>query len=255
MRCHEFEQQLQQTLDARLPVQLSTAQAAHATTCESCRQQAQGFQHLTALVRPARLTNLKPLLADRIVAEVISGRFADQDDAESESITTIPERTYDVAPRRLSGWMVALLSLSAVVLLGVGLIAVTKRGEAPNVPAVATRTLPQSPAPAVQPSAVAAASTPASATPTSPAGPEGSPIAIAKSWDYPIAISAWPKDFPEAVSKLEEVEEYAPGFRPIKASFTTAIDTLMQTWPVGKDSHMMPRPDTGFSPGVQPVSA
>lgn len=261
MRCHEFEQQLQLNLDSRQGNMLTAAQAEHAAHCEACRRQAQDFQQLVSSLRPATSWQVPPVLAQQIVAEVLKGRFADMDEleeAEANNAVAPSSPLYDVAPRRMSGWMLGLLALSAVMLMGVGIAIVGQGKKEQNAPALVNSQpiLPKkSPTQAekqVVKSLPANSGTPSA---VNSQGTEPSSTSETTSWEYSTAIASLPKDIPDAVSKLEEVEEYAPGFRPIRASFSTAIDTLKRTWPVGKETHMMPRPDTGFAPLGRPISA
>lgn len=261
MRCHEFEQQLQLNLDSRQGNMLTAAQAEHAAHCESCRRQAQDFQQLVSSLRPGSSWKAPPALAQQIVAEVLKGRFADMDEleeSEADHAVAPSPPLYDVAPRRISGWMLGLLALSAVMLMGVGIAIVGQGKKEQNGPAlVNSQPIQPKKAPALAEKQVVKSLPAPAGTPSAPnsQGTEPSTTYETASWEYSSAIASLPKDIPDAVSKLEEVEEYAPGFRPIRASFSTAIDTLKRTWPVGKETHMVPRPDTGFAPFSRPFSA
>lgn len=258
MRCHEFEQQLQLNLDSRQGNMLTAAQAEHAAHCESCRRQALDFQQLVSALRPASSWKAPPALAQQIVAEVLKGRFADMDELEeteaNHTVAPFPP-LYDVAPRRMSGWMLGLLALSAVMLMGVGIAIVGQGKKEQSGPAlVNSQPVPTTKTPAVNEQQIVK-SPPIAPSAVIPQETELGSSTETASWEYSTAIASLPKDIPDAVSKLEEVEEYAPGFRPIRASFSTAIDTLKRTWPVGKETHMVPRPDTGFAPFSRPFSA
>ncbi|MGV3605445.1 MAG: anti-sigma factor family protein [Planctomycetaceae bacterium] len=258
MRCHEFEQQLQLNLDSRQGNMLTAAQAEHAAHCESCRRQALDFQQLVSALRPASSWKAPPALAQQIVAEVLKGRFADMDELEeteaNHAVAPSPP-LYDVAPRRMSGWMLGLLALSAVMLMGVGIAIVGQGKKEQSGPAlVNSQPVPTTKTPAVNELQIVK-SPPIAPSAVIPQETELGANTETTSWEYSTAIASLPKDIPDAVSKLEEVEEYAPGFRPIRASFSTAIDTLKRTWPVGKETHMVPRPDTGFAPFSRPFSA
>lgn len=265
MRCHELEQQLQETLDLRRPLALNAAQAAHVETCDTCRIQVQDFQQLRELLAPRKKHSGNALIAQQIVVAALQGQFSDHDEVELAQGKAAPAyQGYTPATKPRSSWYVALLSLSAVALVGATLSMIPRQAKDstllvanPGSPAVAQANVPTAPAP-VEEKLVATKGAPL----VQPADPDAAAMATAPQlqttpigWEYQMAISNWSKELPDAVSKLEEVQEFTPGLRPIKASFSTAIDTLLRTFPGSRDNHMMPRPDTGYAPLSQPVSA
>lgn len=265
MRCHDLEQQLQETLDLRRPIELSASQAAHVETCDHCRIQVQDFQQLRDVLTPRPKHSVNANFAQQIVVAALQGQFADNDELELVPGKPTPAyRGYTPAGKQRSGWYIAILSLSAIVLVGATL-SMIPRGQENAALHVANAGSPAVAKVNVLPAPTQAQENPAVVTTAplvQPTDPDAAALATMPrvqttniGWEYQMAISNWSKELPEAVSKLEEVQEFTPGLRPIKASFSTAIDTLLRTFPGSRDNHMMPRPDTGYAPLSQPVSA
>jgi hypothetical protein len=55
--------------------------------------------------------------------------------------------------------------------------------------------------------------------------------------EYRELFHLWALQLPDAVEQLESVEQYAPGIRPVRASFVVAIDTLYRTIPGSREPH------------------
>jgi hypothetical protein len=55
--------------------------------------------------------------------------------------------------------------------------------------------------------------------------------------DYRTTISLWAQQWPVAVDKIDAFEQYAPGIRPIRASFSAALDALRRTLPGSSEAN------------------
>ena len=88
----------------------------------------------------------------------------------------------------------------------------------------------------------ATASTISPAVPTAVAKPDS----YSSYEEYREVFVSFSEQLPQTVSHLEDVDALAPGIRPIRASFSTAIDTLRKTISVGSRDHRALRPDTSW---------
>lgn len=261
MKCIDFENRLNELLDDRLSPQEDAALIGHAENCVDCREmlaaQENLFLGMAALQRRTPWLDIGP----RVLSEL-----------------NTPVASINLPPpvRRPLRWL-PLLASAAVVLIAVGvgfwIVGRNNRGSevaqpgaksqdkerhqglsviqpggrrgqnivpAPQV-VPAPKSVPQSqaivvaPAPTVEPRFV---------PPLAPPQPfsqhpdiDGAIATIASQWQ---SSSQWQVE-------TINVEQYAPGIRPIRESFEVAIDALLKTIPQGK-KEARPMPPQALQP-------
>ena len=225
MRCHEFAELLNRVLDDRRPAQNDDLLSAHAQDCHHCRQV---LHHHEALF--AGLDLFEP--------PAMSSQFAER------VLAAASERALQVSPARIAPWQLArvaaLVGIAAAALLAVTLF-VNSRGrdvmEQREQTAAAKDRAVQHRANGALLGAANAGRVKRSATSVVPPEPAGSELlSAARFEEYREAIHLFAERLPGAVEQLDSVETYAPGIRPIRASFSVAIDTLRRTIPGASDS-------------------
>jgi hypothetical protein len=219
MHCREFESRLNDILDNRGQPRADGQLVAHAQVCDPCRQLLAGQQALFAGLK------------HRPLAATVSTGFADRVVAQSGATFLVGNR---VSPAR-AWWAVAtVLSTAAAVLLIVSLVWQARRG---NVPRLDNNVVNRDPA------------TPAHERLAPNGRAPGSNLAMSQS-DWLIEAPRLPSHIrgsyrgtldnlavalPETVQRLDEVEHYAPGIRPIRISFGLMFDALWRTLPGSRD--------------------
>jgi hypothetical protein len=244
MRCNEFESRLNDLLDLRRTPSADPQLLGHAAACSDCREQLAAcdllFLGLNAPSPPA----LSPGFARAVVAQAYP-----------------IARTRSIQPLALWG---AICAIAAAVLLMVSLMVWRPAGEqrlarpaggnaggqfrgglaigfprpAPPSPNATTQT--QQPVIAAVPAQPAISPLPTPAAPSSPdqlAQAAPTPDAIS---DYRFSFEQFTNQLPIAVPPLETVDQYAPGFRPLRESFEAAFDALRRTIPGAHDSPSAP---------------
>ena len=239
MRCREFAERLNEVLDERRTAQDDELLVAHAQDCQSCRQVLQAHDALLAGL-------------DLIEPPAPASRFAER------VVAAANEQTFQVSPARIAPWnfarIAALIGIAAAALLAVTLF-VNSRGR--DAMAQRERAADAKDRPAkhrangVLLSATNAGRVKrAAATVVPPELHGGQSLSAARFEEYREAIHLFAERLPGAVEQLDSVEMYAPGIRPIRASFSVAIDTLRRTIPGGGD----PRPGIPQAGNFDPPS-
>ena len=137
----------------------------------------------------------------------------------------------DTPPRKW-WWAAVALATAATLLLAVGVARSIKRNRERNGD-LATQgpVTPKSQRPEAKPKSrgiatiVPGPKAPERIAPNSPAMP-GRPYAA-----YGLQLENFAATLPEAAQRLDEVERYAPGFRPLRMSFAMLMDALWRTIP------------------------
>jgi hypothetical protein len=249
MKCTDFENRLNELLDDRLSPQDDAALLAHAEHCLDCRETLAAQESLFRGMGTLTRRTVSPELAPRVLAEF--------NVAAPTIALPPPVRT----PRK---WL-PMLAAAAAILLAVGVgIWIARRGnhqpdlaqpggqgEGPKGLAIIRpgKSRPQKVAP----------------TPVTPPVREPESIAVAPSIQVtPNAVPALREtpDIDEAMASIAstwqssaqwttvetiDVEQYAPGIRPIRESFEVAIDALLKTMPSGK-KESRPGPPQALQP-------
>jgi hypothetical protein len=209
MHCRDFETRLNDILDDRGQPRADAQLVAHADGCDPCRQLLDGQQVLFDGLKQRQFPTTAPAFARRAVALAAPAM----------------QVTRGASSRRI-GWAIAtVLSTAAAVLLIVSLVWQARRGVAPQ----RENTIVNSPA----------------APPAHPHGGANTGLAISQA-DWLIEAPRLPSRIrggyrgtmdnlaialPETVQRLDEVEHYAPGIRPIRISFGVLLDALWRTLP------------------------
>jgi hypothetical protein len=223
MHCRDFESRLNDILDDRGQPRADAQLAAHAQGCDSCRQLLAGQQALFAGLKH------RPLAA--AVSTAFAERVVAQSGATSEAAVVLAHR---VSPARAWWALATVLSTAAAVLLVVSLIWQARRGNAPGPDNNLVNRDPATPAhDRLAPQRRSAGSSLAMSqsdwlieAPRLPSHIRGS---YRGTLDY-LAVA-----LPETVQRLDEVEHYAPGIRPIRISFGLMFDALWRTLPGSRD--------------------
>jgi hypothetical protein len=238
MQCHEFEHLLNAILDQRQSPPADPLLTAHAARCYSCQQLLVGQQALFFGLAKLAVPSQGREFSRRVVA----------------TATITPHRHVQLATRRAWFAVAAAASAAAAMLLAISL-AWQARHRLPVLVDNQSLTMP---------STMAAKS----------AGSNASRLAILQSGRAPrrIAVSGQPTftggnllleaprlsahyrhycgamdelaiALPGAVERLEEMEQMAPGIRPLRVSLTIVWDALCRTLP-GARSNASPPPPT-----------
>lgn len=213
MQCREFEDRLNLLLDERRPPGGDPLLAEHAQSCETCGQLLAGHEALLMGVSHWKRHRAPRPAGDfsrRVVADVVA---ADLVAAEV------------VRPSR-QAWLVAacLVATAAAVLLAVSIAAWNSLGDgrvAESAPAVAK----------APDGSLAAGEAARSRAGGAGARPAALSLFAAPPGGYRAAIADVASTLPDAVERLDQVERYAPGIRPIRISFTMLLEALWRTLP------------------------
>ena len=219
MQCREFEDRLNLLLDERRPPGGDPLLAEHAQSCEACGQLLAGHEALLMGLshwKQRRLSRPAGDFSRRVVAEVVA--------AEA------------VHPSR-QAWLVAasLVATAAAVLLAVSIAAWNSLGDASV--ADSPPVVPEAPD-----GSLAAHEAAAPTTRGARARPGALSLFAGPAGGYRAAIADVASTLPEAVERLDQVERYAPGIRPIRISFTMLLEALWRTLPgmSADQSHQSP---------------
>ena len=227
MQCHEFDERLHRLLDDRQSPQRDGALLAHAQYCASCREVLRAQESL--LRHFGRNCTPQP-------PPGFPSRFLERADVAA----TLARR--EKPSRR---WLlVATIGATAALALMAVTLAMLARpprpGTLPTVVDIERRALE----PANEPGSGLAAdepSRPQIEQPRNSSSPVPQQLVAADKTDatldsqsieqYGQVLQSIASRVPEAVDRLDEVEQATPGLRPVRASFTLAIGTIRRTIP------------------------
>ncbi len=250
MKCTDFEERLNELLDDRLAPQDDATLVAHANSCGDCREVLAAHESLFRGLAVLNHHTVSPDLGKQVLREL---------NAPIAAIPPLPP-----APRR--NWF-PVLATAAAILLAVGVsvwivnrnrnsriaIQPAPRGDRGNLAIIKPGRIhkPQEasqPAPLVvpqEPKIVGVQPAPPSLDPM-PSAEESEAykqamVSLASQWSTNAQNPQWPH-----VETLN-VEQYAPGIRPIRESFEVALDALLRTIPSGK-KETRPTPPQALQP-------
>lgn len=238
MRCNEFESRLNDLLDLRRTPSADPQLLGHAAGCGDCREQLAACDALFLGLSLPAASALPAGFAQGVVAKA----------APAARSVVFPS---------YAAWGV-VCAIAAAVLLAVSLVVWRPAGEQrlarpaggnaggqlrgglaigfPRPAPVPPPAPAKAPAPAQAPALVASPAQPAAA-PTLAAEDSPAPEALG---DYRFSLEQFTNQLPLAVPPLETVDQYAPGFRPLRESFEAAFDALRRTIPGAHDSPTVP---------------
>ncbi len=235
MQCREFAERLNQVLDERQPPEGDERLAAHASLCEPCRQVLAGQQAVLAGLRHWQKHRESP----RLVGE-FSRRVVARAQAEPVEATLVSAR-----PSRRA-WLLAaaLVGTAAAMLLAVTIAAFNSTG-GDGVVASPDR-LPKAGSPVKTPGPSRQIVAKSPSAPARGSQPGAFSMFYRPDGRYGEAIADMATSrLPEAVERLDDVERYAPGIRPIRVSFTMLLDALWRAIP-GMGAHDAADPSANF---------
>jgi hypothetical protein len=250
MNCHDFENRLNGILDDRGDPAADSRLIAHAGRCRSCEQLLAGQRALLTGLRQLTVPSTGRDFSRRIVAEVASAPV------------------YSVQPGRIWLAIGAVLASAAAVLLAVSLVWYA-RGRAPGIadnrqpPSAPRSTAPRRPParglttidqPILKKQRSIADDRRSSDLPSGP--PSRAPKAVAPSGsDWLIEAPRLPEHLrgsldnlavtiPETVERLDQMQQRAPGMRPIRMSLTRIWETFASALPSAREQASPPRDRT-----------
>lgn len=248
MKCTDFENRLNDLLDDRLAPQNDPILIAHAADCAECREVLAAHESLFRGLALLNRRTVSPELGKQVLREL---------NAPAAALPPLPP-----SPRR--GWL-PMLATAAAILLAVGLsIWIVNRNRNPRFAAQpgprggqgnlaiikpGNRAQPQEtvvPPPVVAPQPPKIVNMQPSPVP-SPEENEAyrqTMASLASQWSANGQWSANPQ-WPHV--ETLNVEQYAPGIRPIRESFEVALDALLRTIPSGK-KETRPSPPQAIQP-------
>lgn len=268
MNCHEFESRIQMLLDDRRPLAGDGELAAHAMQCPACEEMLSTYEYM--LRATSRLPKVQPSaqFASRVVTQAQGGGLV------------------DVAPTTRGSrrnWYVALAAIAALLLLAVGVGTFANRNRPDGEIAIAQPNddrQPQivglgTPGRVIKAgdTQVASAELPGGSSVDGPEAlqPVVAPPEVEVASTFPIptvtatnpepgyfeyrwAFHSFASQLPEAVGRIESVEQYAPSIRPIRETFSAAFGTLLKTIPGRSDQNEMARPQARMGSGLIDVA-
>ncbi len=235
MQCQEFEDRMNVLLDERKSPEGDGALAAHAAGCEPCGRLLAGQRVLLAGLKRGKIPAASANFAQRVVANSV---LESRQDVALAVVLDAPK------PSRRAAWFVAagLLTAAAAGLLAVSVAAWNSRGGNGNgSPDVVNNSAETPEKKVTRPQPLVAQTNPsAKAGQEERRGPRADgrrpqPGSIAllmrPQGGYGVAIAEAASTLPEAVERIEEVERYAPGIRPIRVSFTMLLQAFWRAIP------------------------
>lgn len=251
MQCRDFEERVQFLLDERQAPQHDALLQSHAQSCAGCRQLLLDQEALFRGIGNSRL----PELPHNFPSRVVSAQVAD---AAQAVVRPGKQRPWLLALGVVSTAAAALIALSIAMnrwpddRQGSGKVApVNQQVKSPAGPLQsqlateksrdATHGLPVGPG-------VGDSNSSKSGTDSSVAAAD-----VESLERYGQALQDFAAQVPQAVDRLDEVEEATPGLRPVRTSFTLAIGTIRRTIPPPR-KQAPPRPGKRDSGLLWPVA-
>lgn len=244
MQCHEFEARWNDLLDERRPPDRDPQLQRHAARCPACRELLAAQQVVFPAVEQASSTSLRPDFAARVVV------------AATHLPGAVPRRRL---PRLLGKRTVAALSAAAAIAVALSLAWQWRApsGPAANSTARTARGTGRLTGSArmlstIQPGPVGRKSSEVSpARKARPAvasvPPAAAPLPPDEMQPYRVALDELTLAWPDAATRLDEIERLAPGLRPLRESLAAIWETLRRavTSISAESAGHEPR-DTGF---------
>jgi len=217
MQCHEFEDRLHSLLDDRQSPEADPQLVAHAAACEPCTQMLIGQRLLLAGLRRGVKHSSKSQLAQNVLA----GYRAEPIEALVVEGSTA-RRTWQIL-----AWLAATAAALAIAVSIYMASQPSRANVAVLSPSVNT-------IPSVTPKQPDIAhSNPRPSSGNSRRAPTlGAFQLLPRGGGYGVALADMAtSSLPEAVERMEEVERYAPGIRPIRVSIAMLWNALWRSIP------------------------
>ncbi|WP_254507728.1 anti-sigma factor family protein [Anatilimnocola floriformis] len=236
MKCTDFEDRLNDILDERRSPHTDAALTSHAATCADCRELLADHESLfrgLAVLSHRTASSLQETLSPELGTRVLS-----------EYNTPVIVPPLPPAPRR--SWFPLVATAAAVlIVVGIGVLIANRGGRQPIArdPAPRNKGNGNGLAIANPNRATIPAESPKKAPPAIVVHPERLPPRTpptaeeAEALRQMASIATWSNtaQWPQVDTlNVGQVEQYAPGIRPIRESFEVALDALLRTIPSGK---------------------
>lgn len=223
MNCREFADRLNELLDERRNPRADRALAAHAADCQPCDELLAGHELVLATIAHLPVVPASSGFARRVVARAVP---------EFRPVQKLPASRAWLA-------LSTLLAAAAAMLLAVSLVWYARQGEPVAAdPNEIDRD---------HGSAIAGQGSPR--RPVVQGGTRGGSLALGQSnWivnvprlpselrrNYRGTLDNLATSLPQTVQRLDEVERYAPGIKPLRVSFRVLMEALWRAMPGGED--------------------
>jgi hypothetical protein len=221
MKCREFEERLNRLLDLRRAAEADETLSDHAASCDACRQLLIGQRALLAGLGAGAVPPLPADFSRRVVS-----RF------QAEPIEALVIDSGSAARR---AWQLAGLvaATAAAVMIAVSVFIASRPDSGPKVARNFQRggnAASKQPGRSRGSLAFDQPSAPRRGASRAPA--RGGLLFLARpQGGYSEAIADMASQLPEAVERIEQVERYAPGIRPIRISFAMLWEALWRALP------------------------
>ena len=220
MHCREFERRLNAALDERKRPEADTSLTAHAAECEDCRQFLEGQELLFVGLSRIAAPSLGCDFAPQVVAK-----------AEMKRSPMVPFRARLLVATCLGSAAAMLVALSTVWYARRSDAVAVQKSAAAASPIVASRQGNPSLA-MIQPGGPRRSVAPGGLTPVTGADwLIEAPRLPGHLRNCRGAIDELAIVLPEAALRLDEMEQMAPGIRPLRAALSIVWDTLCRTLP------------------------
>jgi hypothetical protein len=223
MQCHEFEHRLNCLLDDRQSPESDQLLVAHASGCERCGQLLIGQRLLLAGLRHGVASAAGSQLAQNVVAEY--------------QAVPMDARVLDGGAMRRRAWQVLawLAATAAAFVVAVSIYVASRPGQSniavasPEVKGGRNAVKPIEPR---KPDHAVAHSDPRSSDGSGRRGVARGAFPLFPRTGYGVTIADMAtSSIPEAVERIEEVERFAPGIRPIRVSFAVLWNAIWRSIP------------------------
>ena len=224
MKCHEFEDRLQSLLDDRQSPEADAQLVSHAASCEPCRQLLTGQRLLLAGLRRGVAHPPSGQLAQSVLARhVVACHQAEPMEALVLDGSSAGRRAW-----RVLAWLAAT---AAAVAIAVTIYLSSQPGR-PNVAVSLPAVESVRPIGPSQPNREIVRNDSRPRKGNGRRAPSLGAFQLLPRGGYGVTLADMAtSSLPEAVERMEEVERYAPGIRPIRVSFAMLWNALWRTIP------------------------
>jgi hypothetical protein len=239
MQCREFEERMHYLLDERRAPQDDAQLQSHAQSCAACRQLLFDQEALFRGISSFRTPSLPRGFSTRVVSQ-----------AQLPTAAAVPGRAGKQRPWLLAAAVISIAA-GALIVLSIGM---NQWPDAGNGRGTAGTSAPRASGggQSSDPRVAADRETSNTAAASQLDEPGSKPLAAANVnslEQYGQALQSLAAQVPQAVDRLDEVEEATPGLRPVRTSFTLAIGTIRRTIPPPR-KQVQPQPgkrDSGMA--------
>ena len=229
MKCHEFEGRLHNLLDDRQPPEADAQLVSHAANCEPCCHLLTGQRVLLAGLRRGVAHPPSGQLAQSVLARHVDAcHVVACHQAEPMEAVVLDGSSAGRRAWRVLAWVAAT---AAAVAIAVTIYLSSQPGR-PNVAASSPAVESVRPVGPSQPDRNIVQHETRPRNGNGRRGPSLGAFQLLPRGGYGVTLADMAtSSLPEAVERMEEVERYAPGIRPIRVSFSMLWNALWRTIP------------------------